>query len=173
MDEYSRGRTTIRAWPEFTKEDVEAVICNLRATDVHEAEALGLDTEAAHERRLAIVGTTPVSYMVYYDGAPVFMWGVTPYSRHHVGLWGFGTDATVKTMPAVTRYVTRQWLRNMGLSGVSRIEARLPASCRASTQWLKSLGFRHECQLAGASVTGEPLSQLSYTWITPDVHTRP
>lgn len=164
MIEYQHGDVTIKAWPEFTKDEVEAVINNLRATDKYEAEALGEDADQAIERCRQIVGSTPVSYMVYLRGVPIFIWGVTAFNGHHVGLWGFGTEDTRQVIPAVTRYVRRQWLANMARAGVLRIEARLPTSCRGSLHWLKSCGMQEECQVEGVSATGVPFSQLSYTW---------
>jgi hypothetical protein len=164
MIEFKHGRVTLKMWPDFTKDEVEAVIGNLRATDQYEATALGEDAEQAVVRCRQIVGSTPVSYMAYLDGAPVFLFGVTAFNAQHVALWGFGTDGTRQAIPAVTRYVRRQWLKTLRQAGVSRIEARLPTSCRDSLQWLKSCGMRVECELAGATATGEPLSQLSYTW---------
>lgn len=167
MLEYQRGRMTMVMWPDFTKEDVEAVITNLRPSDVREAEALGENAEQSVARCRQIVGSTPVSYMAYYDGAPVFIWGVTAFNGHHVGLWGFGTADTPKVIPSITRYVRRQWLTEMAQAGVRRIEARLPTACRDSLQWLKSCGMREECQTPGASANGEPMSQLSYSWNYP------
>ena len=165
--EYDFDKTTIRMWPDFTKADVEAVINNLRATDVYEATALGEDAEQAVTRCREIVGSTPLAYLAYYGGAPVFLYGVTALNPHHVALWGFGTEDTRKAIPAITRHVRRIWLQELRQAGVSRIEARLPSSCQDSLLWLKSCGMQEECQLLGASVTGEPFSQLSYTWKHP------
>lgn len=162
--EYRHGKTTIAMWPDFTKDDVEVVIHDLRPTDIHEAEALGEDADARVDTCRLIVGSTPLSYMVYYDGVPVFIFGLVCLNKHHTVLWGFGREATRQAVPAITRFVRRVWLADMARAGIRRIEARLPASCSESLQWLKSCGMRTECELPGVSVTGEPFSQLAYTW---------
>lgn len=162
--EYAQGHTTIKMWPDFTKADVKHVVRHPRPEDEAEFEAIGLTGQDAENRRLQIVGSTPLSYMVYHEGVPAFMFGVTATLPHTATLWGFGTDATRAVIPAVTRYVRRRWLKNMAQAGVSRIEARVPTRSIDSLRWLNSCGMQAECQLAGLSVTGEPFTQLSYTW---------
>lgn len=164
MAEYTHGRVEIRSWPDFCKDELEAVINNLRPSDLHEAAVLGRNGTDVADRCRQVIGSTPLVYLVCLDGQPVFIWGATALLDHFVVLWGFGTVDTPKVVPAISRYLVRRWLASMGRAGVSRIEARLPTSCSDSLRWLKSWGMREECVLLGATVNGEPLTQLSYTW---------
>ena len=162
--EYRHGKVEIRMWPDFSKAHIRQVIANVRPEDREELAEYGFKADELINRLFEIVGSTPVSYMVFRKGEPVFMFGLTFQHRHAAMLWGFGTRDTPKVIPAVTRYVQRQWLQDVHTGGVRRIEARVPTTSTGSIRWLNSCGMRPECRLDGLTTGETPVIQLSYTW---------
>lgn len=163
--EYRHGKVAIRMWPDFSKDDIRHIIANVRPEDKEELAEYGYaSADELINRLFEIAGSTPVAYIAYHNDVPVFMFGLTMQLKHSAMLWGFGTKATPKVIPAVTRYVQRQWLQDVHTGGVRRIEARVPTTSTGSIRWLNSCGMRPEARLDGLTTGKTPVIQLSYTW---------
>ena len=102
--------------------------------------------------------------VAFIDTEPVFLFGSRPTWPHVRGIFGFGTDKTVRVMPEVTRWINAVWKPKVfGEMGATRIEVRLPLSCDHSIKWLSKLGMKRECEIDHFSITGERYLQLAYT----------
>jgi len=142
------------------EDELNFIFDRLRDCDAHEIVSVGLTP--ADALQIAHRAEDDCS-LVYINDEPVFVFGSIgsyPHIRH---IFGFGTDKTIRVMPAVTRWINEVWKPKHFNNGVTRIEVRLPLSCDHSIKWLSKLGMKPECELDHYSVTGERYVQLTYT----------
>lgn len=132
----------------------EYLLNNLRPSDLHEFYSVGAVPEV---EGLHLLQTADDAHVALLRGVPAFAFGTAPMWPHVRQVFGFGTTDTPRVIPAVTRFA-RAWT----MAGVSRLEARVPASCVHSIAWLKTaFGATEEAVLHGYSIFGEPYVQLS------------
>lgn len=136
---------------------------NLRPEDLYELSAVGL--RAKDVPVIVEMSARPgEAHVLFWDGKPVFVWGVNLHVPGCYGLWGFGTKDTKRAMPSITKWGMRTWLPDfLARTSARRIEVRVPVSSVHSINWLKRLGMFVECRLPNYSVVGEDFLQLSYT----------
>lgn len=156
---------------------LQYIFSAIRSEDQYEIAAVGLSIEEAMQGvlGLAMMGAEVwlLSWRVGDAICPVFVWGVNPHTRGTYGLFGFGTNATKRAMPSITRWGMRTWLPDfLARTNARRIEVRVPVSSVHSINWLKRLGMIPECTLPKYSVVGEDFLQLALTVGQKHVHSR-
>lgn len=128
----------------------------LRSADVEEFCALGLDCYRLAELLEPIRDV----FYVLLDGEPVFVFALQPGPAHVRHLLGVGTDQTTRILPYLTRHIETVMIPHLVRQGVTRVEARLPASNEEHWLWLMSLGGRIETVLPGYGLNGVTMLQL-------------
>lgn len=136
---------------------------NLRPEDLYEISAVGWKADQVTDV-VAMGVLLGEVWLLNWNGAPVFIWGVNSAVAGIYGLWGFGTKETIRAMPAITRWGMKTWLPDfIARTNARRIEVRLPVSSVHSIKWLTRLGMIPETSLRNYSVIGEDFLQLAYT----------
>jgi len=151
--------------------NVEYIQRHLRHEDLYEMHASGMTPDQLPfvVKCASVIGE---AWVLFWDGKPVFVWGVMSHVPGLYGLFGFGTPDTKRAMPSITRWGMKTWLPDfLARSNARRIEVRVPASSVHSINWLKRLGMVPECTLPRYSVVGEDFLQLALTVGQPHVHT--
>lgn len=158
--EFEGGRVAVYSRFAFDETDIETVANNMRATDRFEFGSMG--SGPAHAIHIARAATD--TYMVALDGCPVFIGGVHERHQGVHEVFGFGTAQAPETIPAITRYIKREWLPSKRLTGARRFEVRVPTRSLKTIRWLRHIGFKFECCLPGYAPSGEPHAQLALTY---------
>jgi hypothetical protein len=143
-----------------TFDDVLHVAKNLRAEDIQELSAtrdLSLPTTLATSAWCA-----RYKRCAYWDGEPVFAFGVSAVTHDHGQAWGFGTDKSSLVTRAVTKYIKKTMVPDQLAAGFTAVQALGYPTNRVSWRWLKHLGFSPIANLAGIGAAGQDL----ILWVT-------
>lgn len=142
---------------------IHTICGNLRPEDLYEVHAIGW-TPGQLPYVIQAAQQMGEAWMIYWRAEPIFIWGANRHLDGVYGLWGFGTSATRRAMPAITRWGMKTWLPDfLARTKARRIEVRVPVSSVHSINWLKRLGMIPEATLPHYSVIGEDFLQLAYT----------
>lgn len=137
---------------------------NPRPQDVTEFAATG-HTDLTAAAAACFRAANGLAWCADWRGQPTFFFGiapVTPYGGY--SLFGMGTPATRRALPALTRWGVNEWLPLLFAEpDVRRIEARIPISAQHSINWLTACGMKFECVVHQAGATDEPFAQLAIT----------
>lgn len=140
--------------------DISYVSQRMREADMREARCLDLDGRVDCH---AMVRIASDAFTAYYRGRPTFVFGTVEVLPGVRQLFGFGTDATLRVMPAVTWFTESYWLPELYNQRVRRIQAIVPTTNDASLKWLEGFGMFRECVMHDYAVNGTPMVQLAFT----------
>lgn len=80
---------------------------------------------------------------------------VSHYQPHVRSAWAWGTKRFKRCVPAISRFMLKEWPGLIVGAGVTRVEIRNLKDHDIAHRWLKALGSRHEGELLEYGTQGE------------------
>lgn len=150
-----------------TFRDLTYIAANLREADREEISCLYKDWHPQHVAHAAFFNSLiDCKFVVLRGSQPVAAFGVSPFSAMDPDIWlawAFGTDAMLRAVPAITRFLRESFIPDLrGRSNVRRIQCFTLSSHDISHGWLKGLGAEFEGTMKSFGRGGEAFD--IYAW---------
>lgn len=139
-----------------TLRDISFVAANLREQDRKEIFATARLESTVQVAALSYYGSH--CWTAWIDDQPHAAFGVSdtsPLTPHLRSAWAWGTKRFKRCVPAITRFVLKEWPPLLFDDGAVRMEVRSLQGHDLAHKWLKALGARHEATMPGYGVNGE------------------
>lgn len=153
-----------------TLRDITFVAANMRGQDKREILATAKLDTLTEAGVISFHTSEDWCWIAWLDGQPVGAFGVAygnpvyqPHIRH---VWAYGTWRFKRVVPAISRFILREWPHRLLSEGVTRVECRSLIDHDLAHKWMTGLKAHKECDLLNYGVNGETFTQ--WAWLAQD-----
>lgn len=126
--------------------DASYVCANLNDLDRAEALCQMPDTAKMHELAWMLISGEGESYVAYWRGKPVAVFGVSPQHVAALSVWMLGTDQSWRAAPQIAAFIREDIGPRVAAQGFRTMEARSIETNRMAHQWMERAGGRRWTQ---------------------------